>query len=132
MAYLALMLHYFLSICFEINIFNKVLFLYVVAEHIEKSCNILLFINDYFRDLPFVVLSLLRLGDVEINPGPKKLSVIKFYHWNVNGLAAYGFLKVPLIETFITTDNCDVICFLETVLDSTVFKLYENIAATHY
>ena len=80
MAYLALMLHYFLSICFEINIFNKVLFLYVVAEHIEKSCNILLFINDYFRDLPFVVLSLLRLGDVEINPGPKKLSVIKFYH----------------------------------------------------
>ena len=60
---------------------------------------------------------LLRSGDVETNPGPKKSSVIKFCHWNLNGLAAHDFLKVSLIEAFITTHNFDIICLLETFLD---------------
>ena len=36
MAYLALMLYYFLSICLVILIFNKLLFLYAVAAYIGK------------------------------------------------------------------------------------------------
>ena len=42
-------------------------------------------------------------GDIEINSGPKKSSAIKFGHWNLNGLAAHDLVKVPWIETFITT-----------------------------
>ena len=43
-----------------------------VTAYIGKSSTALPFINDCFRNLPFVVLLLLRLGDVGTNPGPKK------------------------------------------------------------
>ena len=132
MAYLVSMLYYFLSICLVIYIFNKLLFLYDVAAYIGKSCNSLLFINNYFRNLPSVVLLLLRSGNVETNPGPKKSSVIKFCHWNLNGLAAHDFLKVSLIEAFITTHNFDTICLSETFLDSTVPQHNENIMINLY
>ena len=82
MAYLVLMLHNFLSICLVISIFDKLLFLYNVPR----------FINDYFRNLPFAVLLLLRLDDVETNPGPKNRQCSN--HWNLNGLAVHDFLKV--------------------------------------
>ena len=35
---------------------------------------------------------LLISGDIETKPGPKKSSVIKFCHWNLNGLAAHDFV----------------------------------------
>ena len=41
---------------------------------------------------------LLKSGDIQTNPGPKKSSAIRFCHWNLNGLTAYDFVKVPLIE----------------------------------
>ena len=90
------------------------------------------FINDYFRNLPFVTLLLLRSGDFETNPGPKNSSVIKFCHWNFNSLAAHDFLKVSLIEAFITTHNFDIICFSETFLDCTVSQHDENIMINWY
>ena len=79
-----------------------------------------------------MALLLLRSGDVETNPGPKKSSVIKFCHWNLNGLAAHDFLKVSLIEAFITTHNFDIICLSETFLDSTVSQDDENIMINGY
>ena len=57
---------------------------------------------------------LLKSGDIETNTGPKKSSAIKFCHWNLNGLAAHGFVKVPLIEAFINTHNFDIVCLAET------------------
>ena len=102
MAYLVFMLYYFLSICLVIFIFDA------VTAYIGKSSNALPFINDYFRNLPFVALFLLRSGDVETNVGPKKSSVMEFCHWNLNGLAAHDFLKVSLIEALITTYNIHV------------------------
>ena len=79
-----------------------------------------------------MVLVLLRSGDVETNPGPKKSSVIKFCHWNLNGLAAHDFLKVSLIEAFITTHNFDIICLSETFLDSTLSQHDENTMINDY
>ena len=61
---------------------------------------------------------LLKSGDIETNPGPKKSSAIKFCHWNLDGLAAHDFVKVPLIEAFITTHNFDIVWLSETFLDS--------------
>ena len=132
MAYLVLMLYCILSICLVIFVFYKLPFFYAVTAYIGKSSNALLFINDYFRNLPFAALLLLRSGDVETNPGPKKSSVIKFCHWNLNGLAAHDFLKVSLIEAFITTHNFDIICLSETFLDSTVSQDDENIMINGY
>ena len=72
----------------------------------------------------------LKSGDMETNPGPKKSSVIKFCHWNLNGLAAHDF--VPLIEAFITTHNFDIVCLSETFLDSTTPHDDENININGY
>ena len=63
---------------------------------------------------------LLLSGNIEINPGLKRSSTIKFCHWNLDELAAHDFIKVPLIETFITTSNFDVVCLSGTFLDSTI------------
>ena len=79
-----------------------------------------------------MTLLLLRLGDVETKPNPKKWSVIKFCHWNLSGVAAHDFLKVSLIKAFITTNNFDIICLSETFLDSTVSKHDENIMINDY
>ena len=57
---------------------------------------------------------LLKSGNIETNPGPKKSSAIRFCHWNLNGLAAHDFVKVPLIEAFITAHNVDIVCLSET------------------
>ena len=51
------------------------------------------FYGEYLR-----ILLLIRLGDTETNPGPKKQSCLTFFHWNLNGLASNGFIKLPLIE----------------------------------
>ena len=64
------------------------------------------FIND-FKHL------LLLSGDTETKPSPKRSSNIKFYHWNLN-----GFIKVPLVEAFITSNNFDLVYLSETFLAS--------------
>ena len=42
---------------------------------------------------------LIRSGDVELNPGPKKSSSLTFFHWNLNGIAAHDFAKISLIQS---------------------------------
>ena len=65
-------------------------------------------------------------------PGPKKSSAIKFCHWNLRRLAVHDFVKVPLIEAFITTYNFDVVCLSETFLDSRIRHGDENININGY
>ena len=71
------MSNYLLLLCLQHTfnsiyiIYIKLLFVYAVTGYIGKLGNDLLFINDYFRNLPFVTLLLLRSGDVETNTGPK-------------------------------------------------------------
>ena len=71
--------------------------------------------------------ALLKFSDIETNSGPKKSSAIKFRLWNLNGLVAYEFVKVLLIEGFSTTHNFDIACLSQFFLDSTIFRNDENI-----
>ena len=66
------------------------------------------------------ILLLITSGDIETNPGPKKQSCLKFFHWNLNRLAAHDFIKLPLIEAYIATSNFDLLCVSETFLDSSI------------
>ena len=50
-----------------------------------------------------------------------------FCHWNLNGLAAHEFVKIPLIEAIITTHNFDIISLSKTFLDSTIPQNDQNI-----
>ena len=68
----------------------------------------------------FKHLLLLLSGDIETNPSPKRSSNIKFCYWNSNGLAAHDFIKLPLVEVFITSNNFDLVGLSETFLDSTI------------
>ena len=75
---------------------------------------------------------LLKSGDIETIPGPKKSSAIRFRHWNLNGMAAHDFVKVPFIEAFIIAHNFDIVCLSETFLDSSVPDHDENININGY
>ena len=114
-----LILLYLLSAYFTFSKFKSICAFHVSCMTLEFS-----FIAYFVR------LLLLRAGDIEKNPGPKKS--IKFCHWNLNGLAAHGFVKIPLIETFINTLNFDIICLYETFLDSTIPQNDENINIKGY
>ena len=60
------------------------------------------------------ILLLLKSGDIQSNPGPRKGSVLKFCHWNLNGLAAHEFVKLSLIEGYINViKNYNKKCFKE-------------------
>ena len=85
-----------------------------------------------FFDTIFSKILLVNSGDIETNPGPRKSSPIKFCRWNLNGLAAHDFIKVPLIEAFISTHNFDILCFSETFLDSAIDLNDENINIDGY
>ena len=70
---------------------------------------------DYIFTIRYLInhfkhLLLLLSGDIETNPSPKRSSNIKFCHWNLNGLAAHDFIKVPLVEAFIASNNFDLVC----------------------
>ena len=61
---------------------------------------------------------LLESGDIETNPDTRIPSFTKIFHWNLDGLTEHGFVKISLIEAFITTHNFGIICLSETFLDS--------------
>ena len=54
-------------------------------------------------------------GDMEINPGPKQWS-LTFCHWNLNGVAVHEFIKISLLQGYITERNFDI-CLSETLLN---------------
>ena len=56
-------------------------------------------------------------GDIEINPGPKQSS-LNFCHWNLNSIVAHDFIKISLLQRYITDRNFDIICLSETFLNS--------------
>ena len=85
-----------------------------------------------FFDTIFSKILLGSSGDNETNPGPRKSCPIKFCHWNLNGLAAHDFIKVPFIEAFISTHNFDILCLSETFLDSAIDLNDEDINIDGY
>ena len=68
----------------------------------------------------FAFLLLLKHGDVEINPGPKKKEARFFscFHWNVNSILAHN--KLPLLEAYNTAHKYDILRISEIYLDSSV------------
>ena len=65
----------------------------------------------------WVFRRILLSGDVDANPGPDTFNVC---FWNLNSITAHDFLRVSLIEAYISVYNCDLIGIVETHLDSTI------------
>ena len=120
------------SFVYLLPIFQKGFFMTVKSVIIPcfAVCAYVLFY--LFSDTIFSKILSVNSGDIETNPGPRKSSPIKFCHWNLNGLAAHDFIKVPLTEAFISTHNFDILCLSKTFLDSTIDRNDENINIDGY
>ena len=72
--------------------------------------------------LIFIFALLLCHGDIEINPGPKKLkkNSLSVCHWNLNSLSAHNFSKLTQLKAYISVYKLDFICLSETYLDSSI------------
>ena len=116
---------------FLLPIFQKGFF--VIVKSVKPCFTVCAYVLFYlFFDTIFSKILLVNSGAIETNPDPKKSSPIKFCHWNLNGLAAHDFIKVPLIEAFIPTHNFDFLCLSETFLDSTIDLNDENMNIHDY
>ena len=81
----------------------------------ENSKTIIFFFCSFF-----VLILLLKHGDIEINPGPKKKlsKCFSCCHWNVNSILAHN--KLSLLTAYNSALNYDLICLTKTYLNSTV------------
>ena len=68
----------------------------------------------------FAFLLLLKHGDVEINPGPKKKETRFFscLQWNINSILAHD--KLTLLQAYNTIHQYDILCISETCLNSSI------------
>ena len=66
---------------------------------------------------------LICAGGIDFNPGPRKNKNsynFSFSHWNLNSIAAHNFSKLSLLEAYNVEHKFDIICLLETFLDSSI------------
>ena len=52
--------------------------------------------------------------------------------WNLNSLFAHNFIKVPLLQAYVTSKKFGVICLSESYLDLSVFSNDANLDLTDY
>ena len=126
-----------LIVLFLLVVFLNSSFIFIFKGASESITETNLTWPDYIFTIRYLInhfkhLLLLLSGDIETNPSPKRSSNIKFCHWNLNGLAAHDFIKVPLVEAFITSNNFDLVCLSETFLDSTIPNNDINIQISRY
>ena len=72
---------------------------------------------------------------METNPGPAQKNQSKSFsvcHWNHSSITAHGYAKVSLLKAYITAHKIDIICLLETYLDSRIQSDNGNLAVPGY
>ena len=73
--------------------------------------------SDY---LSFKCNLLMLCGDIELNSGPKNNTAEKrsICNWNLNSITAHNFAKLVFFKAYNSIRKFNIICFLETYLDS--------------
>ena len=109
-------------------------FLFFQYRKLHFAINAFIFVMSYiqqsFSVLCFLMLcvnSLIAHLDQAILEKTQDLKNLQFCHWNLNDLVAHDFVKIPMIESLITTHDFDIICLSETCLGSTIPQNDENI-----
>ena len=96
-----------------------------VVSSKRSTCNL----SENFSALYILLLAFLYIfillqshGDIELNPGPRKLkeNTLSICHWNLNSIAAHNFAKLTQLKAYISTYKHDFICLSETYLDSSI------------
>ena len=61
-------------------------------------------------------------SDIEINPCPKQSS-LTFFHWNLNGNAPHNFIKISVLQGYITDCNFDIILNSSLIVEDDRLKI---------
>ena len=97
-----------------------------VRRFVSTLENLLLFYH-YLEAVYSTVVTLLYYfvlllfhGNIEPNPGPKKLKInpLSVCHWNLNISSAHNFSKLTQLKAYISVYRHDFICLSEAYLDS--------------
>ena len=128
---------FMLIVLFSLIAFLSSSFIFTCKGASKNITETNLHLPDYVFTIRYFIINfkhllLLLSEDIEINPGPKQSSYIKFCHWNLNGLATHDFIKVPLVEAFITSNNFDLVCLPETFSNSNMPNNDVNIQINRY
>ena len=125
-------------IMFLQTIINLLLLKNYYKFHSFQVCNVLISflyliiwydIASWFR--PFLIL---LSGDLETNSGPKSISRQSFSicHWNLNSISAHNYTKISLLTAYVLVHNFDIICLLETYLNSETSTDDQNLEIPGY
>ena len=89
----------------------------VTSNFISAFGNLLFYYH--YQESAYIAL-LQYHGDIELNPGLKKLkkNSVSVCHWNLNGLSLYNFSNFTRLKAYISMYKYDFICLSETYLDS--------------
>ena len=63
---------------------------------------------------------LVSSGDIEVDPGLKTKNQLSFFYWDLNGLPAYNFIKVSLLQALSVRHDYDTICLSGRFFDSSI------------
>ena len=102
---------------------------YNLIKNFVSCFQVLLFFWHNFERAFIILLTLIYIhiflecyGEIELNPGPRKLKVNSFSicHWNLISLAAHNFPKLTQLIAYNSIHKHDFICLSETYLDSSI------------
>ena len=83
----------------------------------------------------WLYIQLVKLSsDAEKYPGPKSYSAqyLTVCHWNLNNIAAHNFIKVALLQAYLSVHNKDIVCLSDTYPDSSVPTDDDNLQIPGY
>ena len=105
--------------------------LYSSTKHFHKLSFLVAIITIW--SLPWLYSLLILLSaDVELNPGPKRVSISNSSkcHWNLNSISAHNCLF--LLKAYIAIHKFKIICLSEIYLDSSTTSDDDNLAISGY
>ena len=102
----------------------------------KRVCILFVIITSIHSILPLWFYSILITpsGDVETNPGPKRISTetLSFCHWNLNSISSHNYVKISLLKACITVHKFDIICLSGTYLDFSARPDNDNLEIEGY
>ena len=94
-------------------------YVYNLIKNFVSMFDVWLLCWHYFESAFIVLLTFVYMhiilqchGDIEPNPGPRKLKTnnLSVCHWNLNSLSANSFLKPTQLKAYNSIYKCDFIC----------------------
>ena len=104
--------------CTSIGRFHSCLAIPKTKKKLSDPVIIFKCIFTFFYNV-FLSILILKVGDIELNPGLQKQShsYFNWHHWNVNSLATDNYSKVVALKAYNSIYKYDFICISQTFLD---------------